>query len=362
MIYELMEMSAVDQSMDEEDQQYPNLVRLHERRRHAARLYRKGCGVMEIAALSGLSYPAARVAIDLYEAGGMPALKPASRGRLKGQGRKLTVDQEADIRRTICEKRPEQLKMDFALWTRAAVMELIEQRCGLTLSVRAVGNYLARWGFTPQKPIKRAYEQKPEAVQRWMEQEYPTIEQQAKAQGGEIHWGDETALVNTDVRGRGYAPKGQTPVAMSVGGTREKLSMISTVTNQGKASWMIIDGNFNHEKLIEFFEALISDGQRAGKKIFLILDNLGVHHCKPVKAWLAEHKDQIEVFYLPSYSPELNPDERLNADLKHAVGSKVAARTKAKLKAAATAHMTLIQKTPDRVKSYFQDPRVRYAA
>jgi hypothetical protein len=121
-------------------------------------------------------------------------------------------------------------------------------------------------------------------VQQRLEHEYPAIEQRTKAEGAEIHWRDETALVNTDVRGRNFAPRGKTPVARAVGGTREKLSMISTVTNQGRANWMIIDGAFNHERLIEFFEALIRDGRRLGKKVFLILDNLGVHHCKPVKA------------------------------------------------------------------------------
>jgi len=228
--------------------------------------------------------------------------------------------------------------------------------------VRAVGNCLARWGFAPQKPIKRAYAQRPEAVQQWLDEQYPAIEARAKAERGEIHWGDETALVNTDVRGRGYAPRGQTPVAMTVGGTREKLSMISTVTNQGKASWMIVDGAFNHERLIEFLQALVKDGRRARRKAFLIVDDLGVHHCKPVKAWLVANTKHIEVFYLPRYSPELNPDERLNAGLKHAIGSKVPVRTKAKLHAAATYHMARIEADPKRVRSYFQDPRVKYAA
>jgi transposase len=227
------------------------------------------------------------------------------------------------------------------------------------LHVRSVGKYLARWGFTPQKPIKKAYEQRPEAVQAWLDEQYPEIEKRAKAEGAEIHWGDETALVNTDVRGRSYAPAGKTPVAYAVGGTRQKLSMIATVTNQGKTRWMIIDEAFNSDKLIEFLEALIKD---AGRKVFLILDNLRVHHSKPVKAWAAEHKDKIELFYLPSYSPELNPEERLNADLKQAIGSKVPARTKAKLKTATTEHMTRLEQTPDRVMSYFQDPHVRYAA
>lgn len=110
------------------------------------------------------------------------------------------------MRRTICDKRPEQLKMAFALWTRAAVMQFIEREFGVRLSIRATGEYLRRWGFTLQKPIKRAYEQRPEAVQQWLDKTYPAIAQQAKAEGGEIHWGDETALVNTDVRSRSYAP------------------------------------------------------------------------------------------------------------------------------------------------------------
>jgi transposase len=135
--------------------------------------------------------------------------------------------------------------------------------------------------------------------------------------------------------------------------------MISTVTNQGKARWMIIDGAFNADQLIEFLEALIKD---ATKKVFLILDNLRAHHSKPVKAWLAERTDRIEVFYLPSYAPDLNPDERLNADMKHAIGAKVPARTKSKLKAAAEEHMTMIGRSPDRVRAYFKDPRVKYAA
>lgn len=192
-----------------------------------------------------------------------------------------------------------------------------------------------------------------------MEETYPAIAKRAKAEDAEIHWGDETAVVNTDVRGRGYAPKGQTPVAMAVGGTREKLSMISTVNNQGKARWMIIDGAFNSDRLIEFFQALIKDAPR---KVFLILDNLGVHHSKPVKAWLAEHIEQMEVFYLPSYSPELNPDERLNAGLKHALGSRVALRTKARLRQATENHMKNLEQRPDAVRAYFQDPKVKYAA
>ncbi|MCO4087686.1 MAG: IS630 family transposase [Limnohabitans sp.] len=345
--------------MEKEDARYQTLEQLHERRKQVIRLHKKGIKVMQIVAMTGLSHPTVRSTIDLFEAGGWANVRPTPRGRIKGDGRVLSSAQEDAIQRMIIDKRPEQLKMDFSLWSRAAVGQLIEQEFGIKLQVRSIGKYLARWGFTPQKPIKRAYEQSPAAVQAWLEGEYPAIEQRARAEGGEIHWGDETALVNTDVRGRSYAPAGKTPVTMAVGGTRQKLSMIATVTNQGKTRWMIIDEAFDAEKLIEFLQALIKD---ASKKVFLILDNLRVHHSKLVKAWVAERKEQIELFYLPSYSPQLNPEERLNADLKQEMGKRVPVRTKAKLREAANEHMLMLEKTPERVIDYFQDRRVRYAA
>ena len=356
--------------MEKEDARTQSRGVLHERRKQVIRLHKRGVKPMQLVAQTGLSWTAVNRALKLFAEGGWAALHPLEKGRKLGVDRALSAEQEAQIRALICEKRPEQLKMEFALWTRGAVMQLIEREYGLVMPIRTAGEYLKRWGFTPQKPIKRAYEQRPEAVKAWLDETYPAIERQAKAEGGEIHWGDETALVNTDVRGRSYSPRGQTPVTMAVGGTRQKLSMISTVTNQGKSSWMIIDESFNADRLIEFLGALITDaqsrkaadGSSAPKKVFLILDNLRVHHSKLVKAWLADKTEKIEVFYLPSYSPQLNPDERLNADLKYAIGSKVPVRTKTKLKAAATTHMQMLQANPGRVKSYFGDPRCAYAA
>lgn len=345
--------------MEKENARKQTLEQLHERRKQVVRLHKKGIGIMQIVAMTGLSYPAVRACIDLFNEGGWAAIRPASRGRNRGVGRVLSQAQEESIECIIIDKRPEQLKMDFFLWSRVAVAQLIEQEYGLKHHVRSVGKYLARWGFTPQKPVKCAYEQNPEAVQAWLEGEYPAIEQRARQEGAQIHWGDETALVNTDVRGRSYAPAGKTPVAKIVGGTREKLSMIATVTNQGKARWMIIDDAFDAHKLIELLQALIDD---SGKKVFLILDNLRVHHSKIVKAWVAERKNQIELFYLPSYSPQLNPEERLNADLKQEMGKRVPVRTKAKLRQAVSDHMTMLERTPERVIAYFQDRRVRYAA
>ncbi|MCK5676502.1 MAG: IS630 family transposase [Verrucomicrobia bacterium] len=334
-------------------------VSLHERRKQVVRLHRKGYGPMKIAELTGLSWGAVNTALKLYESGGSAALKPKTRGRKSGMCRTLADEQELRIQKLICEKRPEQLKMDFALWTRGAVKELIQRELGLVLSIRAVGDYLGRWGFTPQKPIKRAYEQQPKAVRKWLDEEYPEIERRALTEGAEIHWGDETCVMNTDVRGRSYSPRGQTPETRAVWGRREKFSMISTVTNRGKCRWMIIDGAFNSDRLIEFMGLLIKD---AGRKIFLVLDNLRVHHSKLVKEWVAKHEDEIELFFLPSYSPELNPDERLNADLKHKITTAAPARTRKKLLDVTTGHMKLLEHSPERVASYFGDPHISYAA
>lgn len=344
--------------MEKEDTRKLEGSALYEKRKQVIRLHRAGHKRSEIARLVAMSHTAVSAIVKLFEMGGMAALKLKRRGRSHGQVRRLSADQEAQIQKLIIDNRPEQIKMDFALWSRAAVSQLIERECSVVLPVRTVGEYLKRWGFTPQKPIKKAYEQRPEAVKKWLDEEYPAIAKRARDEGGEIHWGDETALVNTDVRGRGFAPKGKTPVVYTPG-TRQRLSMIATVTNKGQARWQIIDGNFNADRLIEFLNALIKD---AGRKVFLILDNLRVHHSKPVKAWLAENKEKIECFYLPSYSPELNPEERLNADIKQAMRKKVPVRSKEKLKAAVTEHMESLEKQPERVASFFGDPKVKYAA
>jgi len=248
--------------------------------------------------------------------------------------------------------------LEFALWNRQAVSRLIEDRLGTKVPIHTIGEYLKRWGFTPQKPIKKAYEQRPAQVRKWLEEDYPRIAARAKGEGAEIHWGDETGPRSDHVRGRGYAPKGQTPV-VRVNNKREGLSIISTVTNQGKVRWKVFEGAMNANVLIDFFRHLLKDADR---KVSMILDNLKVHHAHKVKDWLADHKEQTEVFYLPSYSPELNPDECLNSDLKDGITRRAPARSKAQLKKAANSHLRKIQKSPQRVRKYFEHKPVRYAA
>lgn len=330
----------------------------HERRVQVIRLRRTGLTYDEIAAQTGLSRTGVFNICKRHESGGAKALKDAPSGRQVGDKRRLSAQQEATVRKLIADRTPDQLKMAYALWTRAAVSELIRDRFGIELPVRTMGLYLERWGFTPQKPMKKAYEQSPEAVRKWLDEQYPVIVACAKVEGAEIHWGDETGLRSDDVRGRSYAPQGQTPV-VRVNNKRHGLSVISTVTNKGTMRWKIFDGALNSDILIDFMKRLIRD---AGRKVYLILDNLRVHHSKPVKAWLAEHKREIEVFYLPSYSPELNPDEMANADLKQAVTKLAPARTKLQLVKATSKHLRSVQRQPERIRKYFEHEPVRYAA
>ena len=180
----------------------------------------------------------------------------------------------------------------YALWSRTAVMELIAHRLKIKLPVRTAGMYLARWGFTPQKPMKKAYEQRPVEVKAWLDNGYPVIAERAKAEGAELHWGDETGLRSDDARGRSFAPKEKTPV-VRITSKRENVGLISTVTNQGKVRWMALKGALDADQHIAFLRRLVKEAKR---KVFLILDKLRVHHAKLVKAWLAKHPDEIEVF------------------------------------------------------------------
>ncbi len=257
----------------------------------------------------------------------------------------------------ICDKMPDQMKLPFALWTRRAIQALIKEQFDIDLPTRTINHYLKRWGFTPQRPIKRAYEQNPKKVQEWLEVSWPTIKERAQNEDAEIHWGDETGVSNDCNYGRSYAPKGKTPVVRR-NAKRFTTSMISSITSQGKARFMCYQGAMNSQIFLRFLKRLVKDSP---KKIFLIVDNLPVHHSKPVKAWVADHSQEIELFYLPSYSPEQNPDEYLNRDLKQSIASKPPARNKNQLKKQITSHMKSIQKLPERVKSYFKNPNVAHA-
>ena len=327
---------------------------LEEKRRQAQNLRKRGLTRKEIGDVVGVHADTVGRWLKL----GKNELVVNRGGRKLGEARHLSPAQEGMIRKKIMDKTPDQLKMSYALWTRKAVKELIEQETRVAMPIRTVGEYLKRWGFTPQKPVKRAYEQNPKAVQRWLDDDYPAIKTQAKAENAEIYWGDEKGMRNDSQHARGYAPKGKTPV-IHLNAKRASTNMISAITNQGKVRFQVFDGTMNANILIQFCQRLIKS---AGRKVYLILDNLRVHHAKVFKAWLGEHDDEISVFYLPAYSPELNPDEYLNCDLKAGVHSGKPARTKQALKKKVLSHMRMLQKRPRRVAKYFQHEKISYAA
>jgi transposase len=329
-----------------------------ERRRQVIGLRESGLTYAAIAAQTGLSQTGVFNICQRFSEHGMTGLRSGPRGPAPGTTRLLNAAQEVEIRALICRQMPDELGLPYALWSRAAVRAVVEQRCGVRLAVRTTGTYLRRWGFTAQKPLRRAYEQRPDEVRCWLEQDYPAIAAQAKGEGGAIFWGDETGLRGDDVRGRSYAPRGHTPTVRPCH-RRIKLGLISAVTNKGELRWMVLDGAIKATIWIGFLARLVRD---ADCKVFLILDNLRVHRAHLVRKWLAAHTAQIEVFYLPSYSPELNPDEVLNADLKHAVTRKPPARNLRQLKCAVISHMRRLAKLPNRIRSFFNHQPVRYAA
>ena len=296
--------------MEQRDARTLSPLQLDELRSRAISLWEKGLNRRQIATLLDVHYNTVGRWVSTYENEGPGALLSAKRGRKKGGSRNLTPAQEKEIQKVITDKTPDQLKMPFALWTRRAVCDLVEKRYGARLPERTCGEYLKRWGFTAQRPARRNYEQNPEAVRRWIEEEYPQIAKQARKEGAEIHWGDETGVRNDCQHGRGFAPVGKTPLVRN-SSKRFSVNMISSVTNQGKVRWMIYRDSFNAAVFIKFMGRLIKETKR---KIILIVDNLRVHHCKPVKAWVAQHANEIELAFLPSYSPEHNPDEYLNCD------------------------------------------------
>lgn len=237
-------------------------------------------------------------------------------------------------------------------------MLAIKQLFGIDMPIRTVGEYLRRWNFTPQRPVKRALEQDPARVKAWLEQEYPQIVSRAKAEGAEIYWGDETAIRQDAHSVRGYSMAGMTPELRLPGGRHGSTSMISAITNQGLVRFSFFEGAIDADRFIVFLEDLISDAQR---KVFLIVDNLRVHRANRVRDWVAERTDTIELFYLPPYAPELNPDEYLNRELKTTIRSGPIAKTATALRETARACMERIAAMPDRVRSYFKHEHVQYA-
>ena len=235
---------------------------------------------------------------------------------------------------------------------------MIKRKCKIDMPLSTLGYYLQRWGFSVQRPRKQAYKQETEKIDSWLNTEFPGITERAKTENAEIFFGDEVGIQNTANYAKGYAPIGETPV-VKVESKKMKVNMLSAISNRGKLRFVIYKDNMNSDKLIDFMRRLIYDSK---KKVFLILDNLRVHHSKKVRAWLEKHKDRIEVFYLPPYAPEYNPDELLNSDLKREIGNRAMPRNEKELEHNIRSHMKSLQIDPQKVQSFFRAELTNYAA
>jgi len=306
--------------------------------------------------LTGVTPQAASRIWSAYKRGGIEGIHPKQRGRKNGEQTLLTSEQEKEIKQIIIDKTPDQYKMRFMLWTRQAISGLAKQLYVIDLSLRCVTNYMKRWKFTCQRPTKQAYFKDNVRADRFMKEEYPAISKRAKEEKAEIYWGDETGIDNREHYQRGFAPKGQPPTIL-VDSKRERVNMMSAISNKGTIRFMMFDDTMNQLRLIEFMRRLIND---VPHKIYLTLDNLRVHYGKKVRAWLEKHKDRIELFHLPSYSPELNPDEYFNHALKQDVHSGINPRTKDDIRHKARSFVRGLQHNADRVKAFFRHPKVAY--
>ena len=330
----------------------------YELRKLVIRLRKKGMTNQETAETVGIAETSASTIWQTYQRRGIEAIKVKVRGRRFGMKRRLSAEQESAIQKLLIDKTPDQLKLPFALWTRNAVRLVIKQQFRIELPLRTITDYFKRWGFTPQKPVKRAYEQDPQKVTRWLEIDYPEISNRAKQEKAEIHWGDETGIQNNAYNAKGFSPKGIAPV-IRLNAKKCSINMISSITNQGKLRFMLYREKMTSNVLIKFLSRLIRDSKR---KIFLILDNLKVHHSKKVAAWINDNKEKIEIFYLPPYAPERNPDEYLNGDLKHYIHSGLPARSQNELIRKTHSFMKTKQHREYHVSNYFKHPLIAYAA
>ncbi len=316
----------------------------------------EGRSKTEVARIFGISRQAVHAWTVRRKKSGAQGLQAKRRGRPVG-GR-LTARQEKTIVRLITDHCPDQLKLPFYLWTREAVGQLMAQRFGVRLSVWTVGRLLARWGFTPQKPARRAFEQDSQAVRSWLKRRYPAIRTLARREKAVIFWADEMGLRGDQAAGRSFSPRGKTPVILGPG-QRFRCNLISAITNRGHLQFMVFKERFTTAVFLKFLRRLLRQNRR---KLFLILDGHPVHIAKSTGRWFKEPRAALRVYFLPGYSPELNPDEYLNQDVKTNAVGRTRPLDRKELIGNVRAYLRSTQAHRSSVKQYFQEKHVRYAS
>lgn len=293
--------------------------------------------------------------LALYRGGGWDALKAEKRG---GRKPKLNGKMLKWIYATVTMGDPLQFKFAFALWTRQMIASLIEKEFGIKLSKTSVGRLLDQLGITAQRPLWRAYQQNPQAVDKWLEEEFPSIKRQAARCKGEIWFGDEAGIRSDYHSGTTWAPRGKTPVVRTTG-ARFGFNMISAVSPKGMLRFMVVEGTVGADQFIEFIRRLVHGTKR---NVFLIVDGHPTHKAKKVRSYIDSLNGQVSLHTLPGYSPELNPDEWVWRNLKSGVMGKLQHLNKETMKAEAISHLRRLQRQPEIIKSFFHSETTHYAA
>jgi transposase len=292
--------------------------------------------------------------VSLYREQGEGGLAVQSQGRPEGSGRALSSEQEHEMRRLVVDSLPCDHDIPSATWTRQAVAELMAKRMGVELTLQGVGQYLRRWGLTPQKPARQAREQDPEEVREFVEQTLPAVKEQAEPEEAQLHFVDEVGVKTSDQIGTSYAPKGDTPV-QEVPKTHIEQDVISSVTPEGDLLYWAFPGTMKAEKFISFLEHLVS---QASGKIIVFTDRHPAHEAQAVEEWLEGRESQIELEWLPRYSPEYNADEFLNNDLKQVLKNEPMPQSTSAFRETICGILDWIALMPDRVKGYFEQTEV----
>lgn len=293
-----------------------------------------------------------------YADGGLAALPHDRTGRPLGAGRLLTDAQSAELQQVLRTQQPEHLGIAAPLWTRRAVAALIQRRCGVTLALRTVGTYLARWGFTCKVPSRHGRRQDPDEVGQWVNETYPALVARAAREQATIFWADETGAAADRQPARGYAPRGE-PARLDVPDPHVRASQISAISNRGDVRFMTYTTTMTAAVFLCFLDRLV---RGSPGKVFLIVDRLRAHQTPAVERWVAAHQERLELFYLPRSAPERNPDEYLNNDLKQHLNAAGLPDDQEEVRSRLQDFMQTLLHLPDRVRSYFRHPDVAYAS
>lgn len=273
-----------------------------------------------------------------------------------GRPRTLTPAQERQVLRWVNGRDPRQYGLDFGLWTRRVVVELIAQKFGVTLGVTAVGELLARLGLTPQKPLQRAYQRDPEAIERWQRETFPGIARQARAEGAAVYFWDESGFRADTVHGKTWGVRGQTPVVHRPG-QRQSISAASAVNANGAFWFCTYEGALKADLFVLLLRKLMR-GRR--KPVHLILDSLPAHKTAAVRDYIASTNGRVMLHFLPGYAPDLNPDELVWSHVKRTGAARRPLRAGESLREKIEEQLAQLKRTPDLVRSFFLAPSVAY--